>query len=118
MNRETAVAIVAGLGWFFFIGMLWVNGGLARKIMRQNARIKELEKPKEPEKLSRIRIRVKEQRSEIVYGSRFSFHPDGTFEIADHEGLICAAFGAGKWISAIVESEPTTPATPKPEDPK
>lgn len=58
---------------------------------------------------------MKEQHSEIVLGSRFLFRPDGTFEITDHEGLICAAFGAGKWISAVVESD----LVPKPvEGPK
>lgn len=112
MNRETAVAIIAGFGWLFFIVMLWVNGGLARKIMRQKERIKELEKPKEPEKPkkpSRVLVRTKEPRNEVVYGSRFGYRRDGGLEITDVEGLICASFGAGKWISAIVESEPKTP---------
>lgn len=84
--------------------------------------VRELEKPKEPEKPkkpSRVVVRTKESRNEVVYGSRFGYRRDGGLEITDVEGLICASFGAGKWISAIVESEPsTTPAAPKPEDPK
>lgn len=112
MNRETAVAIIAGFGWLCFIVALWVNGGLMRKIMKQNARIKELEKPKDPEepkKPSRVEVQLVEGKKEVLMGWRFHYPKDGRLLITDDKDLVGAVFAPGKWISAIVRDEAPAP---------
>jgi hypothetical protein len=101
--------------------LAFANAWLRQKNEAQR-QLLETPAPAKPKRIppSRIVVRLKGAPNEIVYGWKFCY-PEGRLVITDDNDLVAAAFGPGKWISAVVVGEPQEAKTPAPkptEEPK
>ena len=78
---------------------------LKRKNESQRMMLEAEFKPEPKKKPGRIEVYAFDGTRRFIYGCTIAYPEDGSLRIKDSDGLLCAAFAKGGWMSAVVVEE-------------